>query len=85
MSEEKKGGTGPIAEQLKGATRGTIEALAVKMGLNPSERAWVAVDIGASLAGISSRQPSTSLNAHPKSAACSKAATYAPGRSLDAG
>ncbi len=25
----------------------------MKMGLNPSERAWVAVDIGASLAGIS--------------------------------
>ena len=53
MSEEKKGGTGAPGDQLKGATRGTIEALAMTMGINPSERAWVAVDIGVSLAGIS--------------------------------
>lgn len=53
MSDEKKGMTGSLGDQRKGATRGTIEALALKMGINPSERAWVAVDIGASLAGIS--------------------------------
>ncbi|MCW5967714.1 MAG: VWA domain-containing protein [Blastocatellales bacterium] len=53
MPEEKKGLTGALSDQLKGATRGTIEALAMKMGVLPSERAWVAVDIGASLAAIS--------------------------------
>src|SRR4030095_2498310 len=53
MSDEKKGMTGSLGDQRKGATRGTIEALALKMGINPSESAWVAVDIGASLAGIS--------------------------------
>lgn len=53
MAEEKKGITGALGDQLKGVTRGTIESLAMKMGVMPSERAWVAVDIGASLAGIS--------------------------------
>ena len=53
MSDEKKGITGSLNDQRKGATRANIETLALKMGINPSERTWVAVDIGASLAGIS--------------------------------
>ena len=53
MADERKGIAGALSEQLKGVTRGTIESLALKMGVLPSERAWVAVDIGASLAGIS--------------------------------
>lgn len=53
MADERKGIGGALSDQLKGATRGTIEALAMKMGVLPSERAWVAVDIGASLASIS--------------------------------
>ncbi len=50
MSEEKKGLTGSL---LKGLTRGTVEALAIKMGLKPNERGWVTVDIGASLVSVS--------------------------------
>jgi hypothetical protein len=53
MAEDKKGITGALSEHLKGATRNTIEALAQRMGVMPSDRAWVAVDVGASLAGIS--------------------------------
>ncbi|HEX9001222.1 MAG TPA: VWA domain-containing protein [Blastocatellia bacterium] len=50
MSEEKKSFTGSL---LKGLTRNTVEALAMKMGLKPSDRGWVAMDIGASLVSIS--------------------------------
>ena len=46
MSEEKKSFTGSL---LRGLTRNTVESLAMKMGLKPSDRGWVAVDIGASL------------------------------------
>ncbi|MEP7271392.1 MAG: VWA domain-containing protein [Acidobacteriota bacterium] len=53
MADERKGIAGALSDQLKGATRGTIESLAIKMGVLPSERAWVAVDIGSSLASIS--------------------------------
>ncbi|HMZ20522.1 MAG TPA: VWA domain-containing protein [Blastocatellia bacterium] len=50
MSEEKKSFTGSL---LKGLTRNTVESLAMKMGLKPSDRGWVAMDIGASLVSIS--------------------------------
>lgn len=50
MSEERKGLTGSL---FKGLTRSTVEALAMKMGLNPHERGWVTVDIGASLVSVS--------------------------------
>ena len=53
MAEEKKQLTGALSEQLKGATRNTVEALAMKLGMMPSERAWVTVDVGASLASVS--------------------------------
>ena len=38
---------------LKGLTGKTVEALAMKMGLKPSDRGWVTVDIGASLVSVS--------------------------------
>ncbi len=50
MSEERKGLTGSL---LKGLTKSTVEALAMKMGLKPNERGWVTVDIGASLVSVS--------------------------------
>ncbi|HKQ72715.1 MAG TPA: VWA domain-containing protein [Blastocatellia bacterium] len=50
MSEERKGLTGSL---LRGLTRNTVEALAMKMGLRPNERGWVTVDIGASLVSVS--------------------------------
>src|SRR5215468_2013744 len=50
MSEERKGLTGSL---LRGLTRNTVEALAMKMGLKPNERGWVTVDIGASLVSVS--------------------------------
>jgi hypothetical protein len=50
MSEERKGLTGSL---LKGLTRNTVEALAMKMGMKPNERGWVTVDIGASLVSVS--------------------------------
>jgi hypothetical protein len=50
MSEERKGFTGSL---LRGLTRNTVEALAMKMGLKPNERGWVTVDIGASLMSVS--------------------------------
>jgi hypothetical protein len=50
MSDERKGFTGSL---LKGLTRNTVEALAMKMGMKPNERGWVAVDIGASLVSVS--------------------------------
>jgi hypothetical protein len=53
MSEDRKGITGALSDQLKGVTRSTVEALAMKMGVMPSERAWMTVDIGASLASVS--------------------------------
>jgi hypothetical protein len=53
MGEDKKGITGALSEQLKGVTRSTIEALAMRMGVMPSERAWVTIDVGASLASVS--------------------------------
>jgi nitric oxide reductase NorD protein len=53
MGEDKKGITGALSEQLKGATRSTIESLAMRLGVMPSERAWVTVDVGASLASVS--------------------------------
>jgi hypothetical protein len=53
MGEEKKGITGALSSQLKGITRSTIESLAMKMGLMPSDRAWMTIDIGSSLASVS--------------------------------
>jgi len=50
MSDERKGLTGSL---LRGLTRNTVEALAMKMGLKPNERGWVTVDIGASLVSVS--------------------------------
>src|SRR5262245_4599831 len=50
MSDERKGFTGSL---LKGLTRNTVEALALKVGMKPNERGWVAVDIGASLVSVS--------------------------------
>jgi hypothetical protein len=50
MSEERKGLTGSL---LRGLTRNTVEALAMKMGLKPNERGWITVDIGASLVSVS--------------------------------
>ena len=50
MSDEKRSFTGSL---LRGLTRNTVEALAMKMGLKPSDRGWVAVDIGASLVSSS--------------------------------
>ncbi|MCI0388822.1 MAG: VWA domain-containing protein [Acidobacteria bacterium] len=50
MTEERKGLTGSL---LRGLTRNTVEALAMKMGLKPNERGWVTVDIGASLVSVS--------------------------------
>jgi hypothetical protein len=53
MSEERKGLTGALKKQLKGVTRNTVESLAKKFGVMPSDRAWVAVDAGTALAGVS--------------------------------
>ncbi len=53
MGEERKGITGALSNQLKGITRSTIESLAMKMGLMPSDRAWMTIDIGSSLASVS--------------------------------
>ncbi len=50
MSEERKGLTGSL---LRGLTKNTVEALAIKMGLKPSDRGWVTVDVGASLMSVS--------------------------------
>jgi len=50
MSDERKGFTGSL---LRGLTRNTVEALAMKMGLKPNERGWVTLDIGASLISVS--------------------------------
>lgn len=50
MSEDRKGFAGSL---LKGLTRSTVEAMAIKMGLKPHERGWVTVDTGASLMSIS--------------------------------
>ena len=50
MSDERKGLTGSL---LRGLTRNTVEALAMKMGLKPNERGWVTLDIGASLLSVS--------------------------------
>jgi nitric oxide reductase NorD protein len=66
MAEDKKGLTGALGDQMKGVTRGTIESLAMKMGVMPSERAWVAVDIGASLAGISLKSTVDFFKAAPE-------------------
>ena len=38
---------------MKGLTGKAVEALALKMGINPSDRGWVTIDIGATLLGIS--------------------------------
>jgi hypothetical protein len=66
MADEKKGIAGALSDQLKGATRGTIESLAIKMGVLPSERAWVAIDIGASLASISLKSTVEFFKAAPE-------------------
>lgn len=38
---------------MKGLTGKAVEALALKMGIGPSDRGWVTVDVGATLLGIS--------------------------------
>lgn len=53
MADEKKGITGALSRHLKGMTRSTVESLAKKFGVLPSDRSWVTVDVGASLASVS--------------------------------
>ncbi len=53
MADDKKKLAGALNDQLKGTTRSTIEALASRLGMMPSERAWVTVDVGSSLASVS--------------------------------
>lgn len=65
MSEGKKGITGSL---FKGITRNTMEALAIKMGIKPTDRAWVTVDIGASLAGVSLKVATEFFKAAPEAA-----------------
>jgi nitric oxide reductase NorD protein len=65
MSEGKKGLTGSL---FKGITRNTMEALAIKMGIKPSDRAWVTVDIGASLASVSIKVATEFFKAAPEAA-----------------
>lgn len=65
MSEGKKGLTGSL---FKGITRNTMEALAMKMGIKPSDRAWVTVDIGASLASVSIKVATEFFKAAPEAA-----------------
>jgi nitric oxide reductase NorD protein len=50
MSEERKSLTGSL---LKGLTGKAVESLAKSVGLNPHDRGWVTVDIGASLMSVS--------------------------------
>lgn len=50
MSEERKSLTGSL---LKGLTGKAVEGLARSVGLNPHDRGWVTVDIGASLMSVS--------------------------------
>ena len=66
MSEEKKGITGALSRHLKGMTRSTVESLARKFGVMPSDRAWVAVDVGASLASVSLSVTSEFFKAAPE-------------------
>jgi hypothetical protein len=66
MSEEKKGLTGALSRHLKGMTRNTVESLAKKFGVMPSDRAWVAVDVGASLASVSLAVTSEFFRAAPE-------------------
>ena len=50
MNEEKRGITNSL---FKGVTRKSVEALARSFGIQPNDRAWVTVDVGASLAAVS--------------------------------
>ncbi len=50
MTEEKRGLTSSL---FKGVTRKSVEALARSFGINPNDRSWVTMDVGASLAGVS--------------------------------
>lgn len=50
MSDDKRSLAGSL---LKGVTRKSVEALARSFGLQPNDRAWVTIDVGASLAAIS--------------------------------
>jgi nitric oxide reductase NorD protein len=50
MSEERKSLTGSL---LKGLTGKAVESLAKSVGLNPHDRGWVTVDVGASLMSVS--------------------------------
>src|SRR5262245_14668567 len=50
MSDERKGLTGSL---LRGLTRNTVEAVAMKMGLTHKERGWVTMDRGTSLISVS--------------------------------
>ena len=50
MNEEKRGITSSL---FKGVTRKSVEALARSFGIQPNDRAWVTVDVGASLAAVS--------------------------------
>lgn len=51
MNDEKR--TGITGSLLKGVTRKSVEALARSFGIQPNDRAWVTMDVGASLAGVS--------------------------------
>ena len=48
--DEKRGIAGSL---LKGVTRKSVEALARSFGIQPNDRAWVTMDVGASLASVS--------------------------------
>ena len=50
MNDEKRGIAGSL---LKGVTRKSVEALARSFGIQPNDRAWVTMDVGASLASVS--------------------------------
>ena len=50
MSEERKSLTGSL---FKGLTGKAVESLAKSVGINPSDRGWVTVDIGATLMSVS--------------------------------
>ncbi|MFN0119434.1 MAG: nitric oxide reductase activation protein NorD [Blastocatellia bacterium] len=53
MADEKKGITGALSRHLKGVTRSTVESLAKRFGVLPSDHAWAVIDVGASMAGVS--------------------------------
>ncbi len=66
MSEENKESGGPGGSLLRGLAGKTVEALALKMGLKPSDRGWVTLDIGASLMSASPKVAKDFFKAVPE-------------------